>query len=372
MSELWTTALAGAAAGLGVAVPVGAVGVLLIQEGMRERRGAMAAAAAVATVDLAYAALATALGPLVADALSGVEASVRLASALVLATIAGHGLWASRRRPARELEASPGAPAPPTREAHTEPSDPAGPPREVPHAAPTDPAAPPQDAAHPAPTNPAGPTRQAAHAAPTNPAAPPQDAAHPAPTAPAGPTRQTAHAAPTNPAAPPQDAAHPAPTAPAGPTRQTAHAAPTNPATPPQEAPHAAPSAPATPLQEAHAAPTAPARPTRQAVHAATPPEPSGPARTFARFTALTLINPTTALYFAALTTARGSSLRGGAAGAVFVAGVFAASLLWQQFLVAASGFAGARISPAARAWTFRAGYGLVALYAVKVALPLP
>ncbi|MFD7169359.1 hypothetical protein [Streptomyces violascens] len=78
MNGLWTTAMAGAAADLGVAVPVGAVGVLLIQEGMRERRGAMAAAAAVAaavaTVDLVYAALATALGPLVAEALSGVEA----------------------------------------------------------------------------------------------------------------------------------------------------------------------------------------------------------------------------------------------------------------------------------------------------------
>lgn len=85
--------MAGAAAGLGVAVPVGAVGVLLIQEGMRERRGAMAAAAAVATVDLAYAALATALGPLVAEALSGVGAWVRLVSALVLAGIAARGLW---------------------------------------------------------------------------------------------------------------------------------------------------------------------------------------------------------------------------------------------------------------------------------------
>ncbi|MFE3179976.1 hypothetical protein ACFXKR_03610 [Streptomyces violascens] len=58
---------------------------LLIQEGMRERRVAMAAAVAVATVDLAYAALATALGPLVTEALSGVEAWVRLVSALVLA-----------------------------------------------------------------------------------------------------------------------------------------------------------------------------------------------------------------------------------------------------------------------------------------------
>ena len=88
--------MAGAAAGLGVAMPVGAVGVLLIQEGMRDRRGAVAAAAAVAVVDCAYAAVATALGPLVASALSGVEAWVRLVSAAVLAVIAVRGLLASR------------------------------------------------------------------------------------------------------------------------------------------------------------------------------------------------------------------------------------------------------------------------------------
>ncbi|MFD7340470.1 LysE family transporter [Streptomyces violascens] len=210
MNGLWTTAMAGAAAGLAVAVPVGAVGVLLIQEGMRERRGAMAAAAAVATVDLAYAALATALGSLVAEALSGVEAWVRLVSALVLAGIAGRGLWGARSRGAG----------------------------------------------------------CGAHE-----------------------------------------------------------------------------------VGEADEARDETPRPAKK----------EGPARTFARFAALTLINPTTALCFAALTTARGASLTGGAAGVAFVTGVFLASLLWQQFLVAASGFAGARISPAARAWTFRAGYGLVA-----------
>ncbi|MFD9824816.1 LysE family transporter [Streptomyces violascens] len=230
MNGLWTTAMAGAAAGLGVAVPVGAVGVLLIQEGMRERRGAMAAAAAVATVDLVYAALATALGPLVAEALSGVEAWVRLVSALVLAAIAGRGLWGSRGAGGEAGEV-----------------------REV---------------------TPSGPAASAVHAGPV---------------APTGPGAQ----------APPSEKARPA--------------------------------------------------------------RNDGPARAFARFAALTLVNPTTALYFAALTTARGASLTGGAAGAVFVTGVFLASLLWQQFLVAASRFAGARISPAARAWTFRAGYGLVA-----------
>jgi arginine exporter protein ArgO len=203
---MWTTAMAGAAAGLGVAMPVGAMGVLLIQEGMRDRRGAVAAAAAVAVVDFAYAAVATALGPLVASALSGVEAWVRLVSATVLAVIAVRGLLASR------------------------------------------------------------------HAGP----------------APEGESAGT------------------------------------------------------------------------------------GPVRTFTRFAALTLINPTTALYFAALTTAQGAALSGGTAGAVFVGGVFVASLAWQQLLVAVSGLAGKRISDTARAWTFRIGYGLVAVYAVKVALPLP
>jgi arginine exporter protein ArgO len=205
---MWTTAMAGAAAGLGVAMPVGAMGVLLIQEGMRDRRGAVAAAAAVAVVDFAYAAVATALGPLVASALSGVEAWVRLVSATVLAVIAVRGLLASRH---------------------------------------------------------------------------------------AGDASESE-------------------------------------------------------IESAGA----------------------GPVRTFTRFAALTLINPTTALYFAALTTAQGAALSGGTAGAVFVGGVFIASLAWQQLLVAVSGLAGTRISDTARAWTFRIGYGLVAVYAVKVALPLP
>ncbi|MDX6765022.1 hypothetical protein SIN09_37990, partial [Streptomyces sp. F8] len=96
------------------------------------------------------------------------------------------------------------------------------------------------------------------------------------------------------------------------------------------------------------------------------------PAKAFARYVALTAINPTTALYFAALTTAQGASLRTGPAGAAFLVGVGAASLLWQQALVALGSLAGARISATARVWTFRLGYGLVAAYAVRIALPLP
>ncbi|QDY76624.1 hypothetical protein [Streptomyces qinzhouensis] len=209
MEQYLTAGAAGAVAGLGVAVPLGAVGVLVLQQAMRDRRAGAAAGAAVAVVDAGYAALATAVGPLVAAALAGVEAWVRLVAALVLAVIAALGLLASRR------------PAP------------------------------------------AGTTGTAGT-------------------------------------------------------------------------------------------------------------ETAAPARVFVRFAALTFVNPTTALYFAALTTAQGDTLRGGAAGAVFTFGVFAASLLWQQTLVVAGGFAGPRLPDRARVWTFRAGYGLVAGYAVTVALPLP
>ncbi len=92
----------------------------------------------------------------------------------------------------------------------------------------------------------------------------------------------------------------------------------------------------------------------------------------FARYVALTAINPTTALYFAALTTAQGATLGSGPAGAAFLVGVGVASLLWQQSLVALGSLAGARISATARVWTFRLGYGLVAAYALKIAFPLP
>ncbi|WP_405830016.1 MULTISPECIES: LysE family transporter [unclassified Streptomyces] len=233
MSELMTPALAGAVAGLGVAMPMGAMSVLLLQEAMRHRRTAMAAAAGIAVVDLGYAALATALGPWVASHVSPVEAWVRLASAAILLTIAARGL-SSSARPA--LSAPPPPPAPPALEAR-------------------------------------GPGRS-----PDSGAAP-------------GPGTRTG----TRPAA-----------------------------------------------------------------------------RAFARYVGLTALNPTTALYFAALTTAQGATLGSGPAGAAFLLGVGAASLLWQQTLVVLGSLAGTRISDTARVWTFRLGYGLVAAYALKIAFPLP
>ena len=88
---------AGLLAGLGVALPLGAVGVLLLQEGMlRGRRSALLGASAVATVDLAYAAAAVVAGGLVTAALAGRQSQVRLTSAVVLAALALHGLAGTR------------------------------------------------------------------------------------------------------------------------------------------------------------------------------------------------------------------------------------------------------------------------------------
>ncbi|MGW6821586.1 LysE family transporter [Streptomyces sp. NPDC055005] len=233
MSELMGPAVSGAVAGLGVAMPMGAMSVLLLQEAMRHRGAAVAAAAGIAAVDLGYAALATMAGPWVASHVAPVEAWVRLASALVLLVIAARGLRSSTVAPARsEAPAASAAPAPAA-----------------------------------VGTEAVGTAAVGTEAVGT-------------------------------------------------------------------EAPR--------------------------------------PGRAFGRYVALTAVNPTTALYFVALTTAQGGGLSSGPAGGAFLAGVAVASLLWQQFLVVLGSFAGARVSPAVRVWTFRLGHGLVAGYALKIAFPLP
>ena len=88
---------AGAVAGLGVALPRGAVGVLIVQEGVTGGwRPASAAATGVALVDGAYAALAVAAGAAVATALAGRERAVQLVGAGVLLAVAVRGLLALR------------------------------------------------------------------------------------------------------------------------------------------------------------------------------------------------------------------------------------------------------------------------------------
>ncbi|MFJ1791812.1 LysE family transporter [Kitasatospora griseola] len=104
----------------------------------------------------------------------------------------------------------------------------------------------------------------------------------------------------------------------------------------------------------------------RRAVEPADAPSPGSAVRAFARFTLLTLVNPTTVVYFTALIAARGSDT--GAGATAFVTGVFLASLAWQHLLAAAGAFAGAKLGPRLRRSTYAAGYGLVAVLALRMA----
>jgi arginine exporter protein ArgO len=95
--------LAGLLAGWGVAIPLGAIGVMIVELGMRGGfRPAAAAAAGVATADLLYAGVAAAAGAAAATALAPHEHALRLVSAAVLAALGAYGLRAamSRRRAA--------------------------------------------------------------------------------------------------------------------------------------------------------------------------------------------------------------------------------------------------------------------------------
>lgn len=94
--------LLGVAAGLGVALPLGAVGVLLLQEALtRGWSTASAAATGVALVDGGYAVLAVSAGAAVTAALTGHERAVRLVGAAVLAGLAVHGALGLRRSVSR-------------------------------------------------------------------------------------------------------------------------------------------------------------------------------------------------------------------------------------------------------------------------------
>jgi arginine exporter protein ArgO len=72
--------------------------------------------------------------------------------------------------------------------------------------------------------------------------------------------------------------------------------------------------------------------------------------RTYARFVGLTMVNPTTIVYFAAVVIGLGvaGNLSAGDA-ALFVTGAFLASLSWQTLIAAVGAFAGHRLSPGAR-----------------------
>jgi threonine/homoserine/homoserine lactone efflux protein len=89
--------VAGVGAGLGVAIPVGAIAVLIIETGLR--RGFTAAAAAgagAATVDGAYATVAALFGGAVASLVAPVERPIRIVSTVILVVIAIRLLLSAR------------------------------------------------------------------------------------------------------------------------------------------------------------------------------------------------------------------------------------------------------------------------------------
>jgi arginine exporter protein ArgO len=103
--------LEGVVAGLGIAVPVGPIAVLLVDLSMR--RGfshALPAAVGVASADLTYATVAAALGSAAASALRPFERPLHIVGAAVVAAIAAGRiwrLWRSKRSsaPARDAAA---------------------------------------------------------------------------------------------------------------------------------------------------------------------------------------------------------------------------------------------------------------------------
>jgi arginine exporter protein ArgO len=90
--------LAGLLAGYGIAMPLGAIGVLIVHEGLtRGWHSAAAAASGTALVDLGYAALALAAGSAVTQRLQGHERVIELAGAAVLVAVVARGVLALRR-----------------------------------------------------------------------------------------------------------------------------------------------------------------------------------------------------------------------------------------------------------------------------------
>lgn len=95
----------GVLAGYGIAIPVGAIALLIIETGIR--RGfpvALAAGAGAATADLVYAGAAVVSGTAIISLVSTVEEPLRLASGVLLTGIAAFGLWRTRVGEGRSVE----------------------------------------------------------------------------------------------------------------------------------------------------------------------------------------------------------------------------------------------------------------------------
>jgi threonine/homoserine/homoserine lactone efflux protein len=101
--------LVGAAAGYGIAIPVGPIAVLIVRTGLRRGfRLAAAAGAGTATADLVFASIALVVGAAVSGAIAPVLLPIRLAAAAALIALALLGLVRLR---GIQIDAEPAGPA---------------------------------------------------------------------------------------------------------------------------------------------------------------------------------------------------------------------------------------------------------------------
>jgi threonine/homoserine/homoserine lactone efflux protein len=91
--------LQGILAGYGIAIPVGAIAILIVETGLRLGfRAGFAAGAGAATADFVYAALAALAGQTLAEALTPYALPLKIASAAVLIGLGAWGMWHAARR----------------------------------------------------------------------------------------------------------------------------------------------------------------------------------------------------------------------------------------------------------------------------------
>ncbi len=122
-------------------------------------------------------------------------------------------------------------------------------------------------------------------------------------------------------------------------------------------------------LRAATAAPSREAGEIRADVEAA---EQGGSARrTFGVFLGITLLNPITVTYFAALILGLTATGAGPAEKAAFVAGAFLASLSWQMLLAAVGACLHRRLSPGLRAAVIVLGNAIILVFAAVIAAGL-
>jgi threonine/homoserine/homoserine lactone efflux protein len=94
----------------------------------------------------------------------------------------------------------------------------------------------------------------------------------------------------------------------------------------------------------------------------------ASPRRTYLQFVALTIVNPATVIYFAALILGLPSVGSGGAEKLVFVIGAAGASLVWQTLISTAGSLLHQRVSERATGVLGLVGYGIVLLIAANIA----